>query len=183
MLASDLAMSVTHSGHMYAMALAASSLSPSAHLSEQFAGLSQSLFLLTGLSLQVCRKYNSSRSGGVENALEGFCDSLPSSRYEESSHVKNPDYQTRGVKTHYEMPFPVNYISRCLPTVPYTHEDFPSGEKAVAYGSGAKAGGGILETPSSLTEIPNFEGTLSAFEDFHSVGSGRKVYRSRHRGS
>ena len=26
--------------------------------------------------------------GAVETALEGFCDSLPSSRLEESSHVK-----------------------------------------------------------------------------------------------
>ena len=26
--------------------------------------------------------------GAVETALEGFCDSLPSSVYEESSHVK-----------------------------------------------------------------------------------------------
>ena len=43
MLASDLAMSVSHSGHLYAMALAASSLSPAAHLSEQFGGLSQVL--------------------------------------------------------------------------------------------------------------------------------------------
>ena len=41
MLASDLAMSVAHSGHLYAMALAASSLSPATHLSEQFSGLSQ----------------------------------------------------------------------------------------------------------------------------------------------
>lgn len=41
MLASDLAMSVSHSGHLYAMALAASSLSPAARLSEQFGGLSQ----------------------------------------------------------------------------------------------------------------------------------------------
>lgn len=43
MLASDLSMSVSHSGHAYAMALAACSLSPAAHLSEQFGGLSQVL--------------------------------------------------------------------------------------------------------------------------------------------
>jgi len=78
------------------------------------------------------------------------------------------------------MPFPVNYISRCLPIVPYTHEDFPKlrilakllsakflhreiREKGGAYGSGAKIGGGIFSFFSYRD--PNFEGTLSAFEN------------------
>lgn len=41
LLASDLAMSVSHSGHMYAMVLASSSLCPASGLVEQFGGLSQ----------------------------------------------------------------------------------------------------------------------------------------------
>ncbi|KAL9969305.1 hypothetical protein ACROYT_G021504 [Oculina patagonica] len=203
MLASDLAMSVSNAGHLYAMALAASSLSPAAHLSEQFGGLSQVLFMKNIAEMEdltpVIEKFgtiavnvlegtqfrcavNTTAQGrqAVENALEGFCDSLPSSIYEESSHVKFPDYQPSGVKTHYEMPFPVNYISRCLPTVPYTHQDFPKlrilakllsakflhreiREKGGAYGSGAKIGGGIFSFFSYRD--PNFEGTLSAFEN------------------
>ena len=35
------------------------------------------------------------------------------------------DFQPRDVRTHFELPFPVNYVSRCLPSVPYAHEDFP----------------------------------------------------------
>lgn len=40
-------------------------------------------------------------------------------------NLQNPDFKPTAAKTHFEVPFPVNYISRCLPTVPYTHEDFP----------------------------------------------------------
>ena len=41
LFASDLATSVSHSGHMYAMMMACSSLAPASHLVEQFGGLSQ----------------------------------------------------------------------------------------------------------------------------------------------
>lgn len=203
MLASDLAMSVAHSGHLYAMALASSSLSPAAHLSEQFSGLSQVLFMknmaemedltpiiekfssiaievLEGTQFRCAVNGTAQERQAVENALEGFCDSLSSSLFEESSHVQHPDYTPSAVKTHYEVPLPVNYISRCLPTVPYTHEDHPKlrilakllsakflhreiREKGGAYGSGAKMGGGIFSFYSYRD--PNFEGTLSAFED------------------
>lgn len=44
LFASDLAMSVSHSGHMYAMMMACTSLSPASHLVEQFGGLSQVSF-------------------------------------------------------------------------------------------------------------------------------------------
>lgn len=203
MLASDLAMSVAHSGHLYAMALASSSLSPAAHLSEQFSGLSQVLFMkdiaemedltpiiekfssiaievLEGTQFRCAVNTTAQERQAVENALEGFCDSLSSSLLEESSHVQHPDYTPSAVKTHYEVPLPVNYISRCLPTVPYIHEDHPKlrilakllsakflhreiREKGGAYGSGAKMGGGIFSFYSYRD--PNFEGTLSAFED------------------
>lgn len=203
MLASDLAMSVAHSGHLYAMALASSSLSPAAHLSEQFSGLSQVLFMknmaemedltpiiekfssiaievLEGTQFRCAVNTTAQERQAVENALEGFCDSLSSSLFEESSHVQHPDYTPSAVKTHYEVPLPVNYISRCLPTVAYTHEDHPKlrilakllsakflhreiREKGGAYGSGAKMGGGIFSFYSYRD--PNFEGTLSAFED------------------
>ncbi|XP_073256731.1 presequence protease, mitochondrial-like [Porites lutea] len=205
LLASDLAMSVSHSGHMYAMMLASSSLCPASGLVEQFGGLSQVLFMknlaemedltsviekFSTIAVQVLEgtqfrcAVNTTAEGrkAVETALEGFCDSLPSSLYEESSHVKNPDFKPTAAKTHFEVPFPVNYISRCLPTVPYTHEDFPKlrilakmlsanflhreiREKGGAYGSGAKIGGGIFSFYSYRD--PNFEETLSAFE--HSV--------------
>jgi len=203
MFASDLAMSVSHSGHMYAMMMACSSLSPASYLVEQFGGLSQVLFMkklaemedlspltekfstiavqvLEGTQFRCAVNTTAEGRGGVETALEGFCDSLPSSLYEESSHVKNPDYQPSGVKTHLEVPFPVNYISRCLPVVPYTHEDFPKlrilanmlsakflhreiREKGGAYGSGAKISGGLFCFYSYRD--PNFEETLSAFEN------------------
>lgn len=203
LFASDLAMSVSQSGHMYAMMLACSSLCPASELVEQFGGLSQVLFMknlaemkdltpviekfgtiavnvLEGTQFRCAVNTTAEGRGAVETALEGFCDSLPSSLYEESSHVKNPDYQPSGVKTHFEVPFPVNYISRCLPTVPYSHEDFPKlrilakmlsanflhreiREKGGAYGSGANISGGIFCFYSYRD--PNFEETLSAFNN------------------
>lgn len=54
-LASDLSMSVSHSGHVYAMAQAASSLSPAAHLSEEFGGLSQ--VLIAHINAPTCKHF------------------------------------------------------------------------------------------------------------------------------
>ncbi|XP_015767644.1 PREDICTED: presequence protease, mitochondrial-like [Acropora digitifera] len=184
LLASDLAMSISQSGHLYATMMACSSLSPASHLVERFGGISQVLFMkslaemedltpvverLGTIAVEVLEgtqfrcSVNSTAEGreAVETALEGFCDSLPSSRLEESSHVKIPDYKAEGVKTHFQVPFPVNYVSRCLLTVPYTHQDFAKlrilanlmsakflhreiREKGGAYGSGAKISGGIF---------------------------------------
>lgn len=203
LMASDLALSISQSGHMYATMMACSSLAPASYLVEQFGGISQVLFMkrlaemedltpvvekLSTIAVHVLEgtqfrcAVNTSTEGKdmLETALESFCDSLPSSLYEESSHVKNPDYQPKGVKTHFEVPFPVNYISKCLPTVPFTHQDFPKlrilanmlsakflhreiREKGGAYGSGANITGGIFSFYSYRD--PHFEDTLSAFEN------------------
>ncbi|KAK2570495.1 Presequence protease [Acropora cervicornis] len=205
LLASDLAMSISQSGHLYATMMACSSLSPASHLVlfmkslAEMEDLTSVVEKLGTIAVEVLEgtqfrcSVNSTAEGreAVETALEGFCDSLPSSRLEESSHVKVlyflvclcsgiPDYKAEGVKTHFQVPFPVNYISRCLLTVPYTHQDFAKlrilanlmsakflhreiREKGGAYGSGAKISGGIFSFYSYRD--PHFQETLSAFEN------------------
>ena len=71
-LASDLAMSIVDSGHIYAMGLASSSLTPSARLSEILGGLNQVL----------CFGVSSLRGGGggssriAPGKKEGFSSEL-----------------------------------------------------------------------------------------------------------
>uniref|UniRef100_A0A8B9J988 Pitrilysin metalloproteinase 1 n=1 Tax=Astyanax mexicanus TaxID=7994 RepID=A0A8B9J988_ASTMX len=65
------------------------------------------------------------------------------------------------MKTYFELPYPVNFVSECVRTVPFTHEDYASlcvlgrlmsakflhgeiREKGGAYGGGARMGGGGL---------------------------------------
>jgi Zn-dependent M16 (insulinase) family peptidase len=52
-LASDLAMSIVDSGHMYAMGLASSSLTPSARLGEILGGLNQVLYVTVSFAYDI----------------------------------------------------------------------------------------------------------------------------------
>jgi hypothetical protein len=52
-LASDLAMSIVDSGHMYAMGLASSSLTPSARLGEILGGLNQVLYFRVSFAYDI----------------------------------------------------------------------------------------------------------------------------------
>ncbi|KAG8539804.1 hypothetical protein GDO81_020320 [Engystomops pustulosus] len=71
--------------------------------------------------------------------------------------VHDPTFKPCQMKTHFSMPFQVNYIGECIRTVPYMHEDFASlrllakimstkflhseiREKGGAYGGGANMG-------------------------------------------
>ncbi|XP_028987098.1 presequence protease, mitochondrial [Betta splendens] len=83
------------------------------------------------------------------------------------------------MKTFFQMPFPVNFVSKTIRTVPFTHEDYASlcilarmmtakflhgeiREKGGAYGGGARMGGGGLFSFYSYRD-PNAVQTLSAF--------------------
>uniref|UniRef100_A0A7N8XF73 Pitrilysin metalloproteinase 1 n=1 Tax=Mastacembelus armatus TaxID=205130 RepID=A0A7N8XF73_9TELE len=83
------------------------------------------------------------------------------------------------MKTFFQMPFPVNFVSKSIRTVPFTHEDYASlcilarmmtakflhgeiREKGGAYGGGARMGGGGLFSFYSYRD-PNSVQTLSAF--------------------
>ncbi|XP_060681082.1 presequence protease, mitochondrial isoform X2 [Hemiscyllium ocellatum] len=84
------------------------------------------------------------------------------------------------MKTHFQLPFPVNYVSECVRTVPYLNPDFPSllvlarlltskflhreiREKGGAYGGGAMLSHNGLFTFYSYRD-PNSIDTMSVFQ-------------------
>ncbi|KXJ26327.1 Presequence protease, mitochondrial [Exaiptasia diaphana] len=114
----------------------------------------------------------------VEAALEGYCDSLPGAWTDTSGMITDLNFEAKASKVHFELPFPVNYSSQCVNSVPYNHEDYAKlrilarllsskflhreiREKGGAYGGGAKLGGGVFSFYSYRD--PNSVDTLDAF--------------------
>uniref|UniRef100_A0A8C0BZM3 Pitrilysin metalloproteinase 1 n=1 Tax=Buteo japonicus TaxID=224669 RepID=A0A8C0BZM3_9AVES len=94
--------------------------------------------------------------------------------------VNDPTFKPCQMKTHFVLPFPVNYIGECIRTVPYTAADYASlrilarlmtakflhreiREKGGAYGGGAKLGHNGIFTFYSYRD-PNSLATLKTFE-------------------
>ncbi|XP_065483596.1 presequence protease, mitochondrial [Caloenas nicobarica] len=94
--------------------------------------------------------------------------------------VNDPTFKPCQMKTHFVLPFPVNYVGECIRTVPYTAADYASlrilaqlmtakflhreiREKGGAYGGGAKLSHSGIFTfysyrdPNSLTTLKTFE--------------------------
>ncbi|XP_039609483.1 presequence protease, mitochondrial [Polypterus senegalus] len=95
--------------------------------------------------------------------------------------ISDPSFKPCQMKTYFRLPFPVNYVSECIRTVPYTDKDFASltvlarlmtakflhveiREKGGAYGGGAKMGHGGLFAFYSYRD-PNCLETLSTFRN------------------
>ncbi|XP_078089031.1 presequence protease, mitochondrial isoform X1 [Mustelus asterias] len=93
--------------------------------------------------------------------------------------VFEPTFKACQMKTHFQLPFPVNYVSECVRTVPYTNPDFTSlhvlarlltskflhreiREKGGAYGGGVNLSHSGLFTFYSYRD-PNSVDTISAF--------------------
>uniref|UniRef100_A0A2I4CMQ5 Presequence protease, mitochondrial n=1 Tax=Austrofundulus limnaeus TaxID=52670 RepID=A0A2I4CMQ5_AUSLI len=93
--------------------------------------------------------------------------------------ITEPNLQPCQMKTFFQMPFPVNFVSECIRTVPFCHQDYASlsilarmmtakflhgeiREKGGAYGGGANMGGGGVFSFYSYRD-PNSVQTLSAF--------------------
>lgn len=93
--------------------------------------------------------------------------------------ISEPNFQPCQMKTFFPLPFPVNFVSECVRTVPFTHQDYASlsvlarmmtakflhgeiREKGGAYGGGARMGAGGLFSFYSYRD-PNSVQTLSAF--------------------
>ncbi|KAG7236413.1 hypothetical protein INR49_000968 [Caranx melampygus] len=89
------------------------------------------------------------------------------------------NFQPCQMKTFFQMPFPINFVSETIRTVPFSHQDHASlcilarmmtakflhgeiREKGGAYGGGARMGGGGLFSFYSYRD-PNAVQTLSAF--------------------
>uniref|UniRef100_A0A8C1Y3F2 Presequence protease, mitochondrial n=1 Tax=Cyprinus carpio TaxID=7962 RepID=A0A8C1Y3F2_CYPCA len=96
-----------------------------------------------------------------------------------SSSCQEPHFKPCQMKTYFQLPFNVNFVSECVRTVPFSHADYASlcilarmmtakflhgeiREKGGAYGGGARMGGGGLFSFYSYRD-PNSTQTLSAF--------------------
>ncbi|KAJ8336397.1 hypothetical protein SKAU_G00376170 [Synaphobranchus kaupii] len=93
--------------------------------------------------------------------------------------VIEPHFKPYQLKTYFQLPFPVNFVSECVRTAPYSDPDYASlcilgrmmtakflhgeiREKGGAYGGGARMGRGGLFSFYSYRD-PNSVQTLSAF--------------------
>lgn len=92
--------------------------------------------------------------------------------------ISELNFQPCHMKTFFQMPFPVNFVSQSIRTVPFSHQDYASlcvlarmmtakflhgeiREKGGAYGGGARMGGGLFSFYSYRD--PNALQTLAAF--------------------
>uniref|UniRef100_A0A3Q3FLB8 Pitrilysin metalloproteinase 1 n=1 Tax=Labrus bergylta TaxID=56723 RepID=A0A3Q3FLB8_9LABR len=92
--------------------------------------------------------------------------------------ISEQNFQPCQMKTFFQLPFPVHFISESIRTVPFSHHDYASlcilarmmtakflhgeiREKGGAYGGGARMGGGLFSFYSYRD--PNSVQTLSAF--------------------
>lgn len=202
-IASDMAMSIADSGHAYAMSAAASSLTPAGRFGELFGGMSQVLFmkeiaekenleevsnnliqvashLLNANDLRFSLNVTSESRDFASNALDEFVASVDTLGSDEIEFCTMPSFAAKRKKLFIPMPFPVNYVSRCIKTVPYTHKDCATlqilakllsakflhreiREKGGAYGGGARHGGSAFSFFSYRD--PNSTKTLQSFED------------------
>ncbi|XP_006000818.1 presequence protease, mitochondrial isoform X1 [Latimeria chalumnae] len=93
--------------------------------------------------------------------------------------IADPTFKPCQMKTHFQFPFPVNYVSECIRTVPYVSSDYASlrilaclmtakflhgeiREKGGAYGGGAKLSYNGIFAFYSYRD-PNSVATLAAF--------------------
>ncbi|KAL4217277.1 Presequence protease [Mactra antiquata] len=206
MCAAELASGLSNSGHSYAMTHSSSSLTPSRKMTEMFDGVTQVSVMkkiaeledntkimehLIELGHQILNKNNLKISVNATpdfmpsalRKVEGFIETLNSNRKPEQHvvkpHVTHDDiFKATSQKTQIELPFSVNYMSKSIQTVPYTHEDFSSlrilsrllswkylhreiREKGGAYGGGANCSDGVLSFFSYRD--PNSMETLEVF--------------------
>jgi len=199
--ANDLSSSVAQSGHLYAISAASKNLTPSSQIAELFGGLSQVNFMklmaekedLDEIIQNLCKiatyMLNSNEMRCSLNTsndlmesslqgLEGLVSSLNVVGFDDETIFEENDFKGKSNKTFIEMDFPVNYVSKCIRTVPYSHPDNSRlqilakilsakylhreiREKGGAYGGGAKMGGGIFSFFSYRD--PNTVKTLEAF--------------------
>ncbi|KAM6920229.1 presequence protease, mitochondrial [Lycodopsis pacificus] len=113
------------------------------------------------------------RANIIKRPLDPLDDSGPSRKL-----ISEQNFKPCQMKTFFQLPFPVNFVSESIRTVPFSHEDYASlcilgrmmtakflhgeiREKGGAYGGGARMGGGLF-TFYSYSD-PNSVQTLSAF--------------------
>jgi len=144
--ANDLIMSVPQSGHMYAMAAAAKSLSPAAQQAELFSGLSQvqfmkqiaenldcddvienlikiAMYMLNANEMRCSINTTQELMQPSISSLQEMLNSMNIVGFNDDRSVEDDDFLPKTRRLLYEMDLPVHYVSRCVRTVPYTHPD------------------------------------------------------------
>ena len=146
-LVGDLANSLTHSGHHYAMTHAGSSITPTALMKEmdegvtyirrvkaiaetnQFEPLLESMrdiadHLLVKNSMRCALNVTSDSREEAIKQLEGFVSSVKGSPREQAVWTIDNDFQPTVQRTHYVLPVPVNFTSKVLPGASYLSSDY-----------------------------------------------------------
>ncbi|VDI82516.1 Hypothetical predicted protein [Mytilus galloprovincialis] len=115
-----------------------------------------------------------------QSKVEKFIEGIPGDLKSTEKYTQHGYFEPELVKTQFELPFSVNYMSKAVETVPYTHEDFPIlrvlsrmmsakylhreiREKGGPYGSGAICGSGVFSFYSYRD--PNSSKTLQVFDE------------------
>ena len=182
MSASELAAMIAHAGHSYAMTHSASTLNPTAKQIETFSGITQVSIMkkiaemadqshtiehlmeigqevLNKNNLKLCINATPQFMPTVLKGVENFLGSLKSNRKPmakvQTDHTTHHNqFKPSSNKTQIELPFSVNYMSKSVQGVEYTHKDYPTlqvlsrllywkylhreiREKGGAYGGGA----------------------------------------------
>uniref|UniRef100_A0AAZ3RNE3 Presequence protease, mitochondrial n=1 Tax=Oncorhynchus tshawytscha TaxID=74940 RepID=A0AAZ3RNE3_ONCTS len=206
MSAQELANGISYSGHMYAMTRAARSLTPTGELQETFGGMEQVKFMkriaempdltqvlrtlprikrhiLNPLNMRCAVNSTPQKMSDAAGQLDNFMSNVASNKKDRKPVLclitpQEPNFKPCQMKTFFPMPFPINFVSECIRTVPFTHEDYASlnilsrvmtakylhreiREKGGAYGGGARVGGGLFTFYSYRD--PNSVQTLSTF--------------------
>uniref|UniRef100_A0A8C7V4E3 Pitrilysin metalloproteinase 1 n=1 Tax=Oncorhynchus mykiss TaxID=8022 RepID=A0A8C7V4E3_ONCMY len=205
--AQELANGISYSGHMYAMTRAARSLTPTGELQETFGGMEQVKFMkriaempdltqvlrtlprikrhiLNPLNMRCAVNSTPQKMSDAAGQLDNFMSNVASNKKDRKPVLcliitpQEPNFKPCQMKTFFPMPFPINFVSECIRTVPFTHEDYASlnilsrmmtakylhreiREKGGAYGGGARVGGGLFTFYSYRD--PNSVQTLSTF--------------------
>ncbi|KAF8777515.1 Presequence protease like protein [Argiope bruennichi] len=198
--AAELAQSITYNGHRYSMRKASSTLSHCSHLREKTSGLSQITFmkqlaemqnheellgrlkkladvLFNKIPIKCSLNAMPNFMESAVNSLDSFLHQLPIS--EALPDYKQTHYEAKNQKTHFVLPFSVNYLGQSILTVPYCNPHFASlkvaaklmsskflhseiREKGGAYGGGAAISKGGHFMFYSYRD-PNVTKTLKSF--------------------
>ncbi|GIY51671.1 presequence protease, mitochondrial [Caerostris extrusa] len=197
--AAEMAQSITYNGHRFAMQKASSSLSPCAELKEKAFGLTQIVYMkqlaemesheeiLERLRKLHAKLFNrqflrcslNATPEFMSKAYTGVHDLLLQMRGLNHKPVHSIVAKSESKKTHFVLPFSVNYIGQSALAVPYCHPDFASlkvaaklmsskflhseiREKGGAYGGGATVNKGGHFMFYSYRD-PNTTKTLQSF--------------------
>ncbi|KAK3104887.1 hypothetical protein FSP39_012452 [Pinctada imbricata] len=203
--AANLASSITSAGHSYAMTHSASKLTQAAKIKEMYDGMTQVATMkslaegddaalhqvlekLESIGRHVLNKNNfrlSVNSTPTQmskslSSIQNFIKAIPGTCSTDGVFSKDDGFQCTEGMTQFELPFSVNYVSKSVKGVQYSHPDYEPlrilarmlwakylhreiREKGGAYGSGVVNAPGVISFFSYRD--PNSMKTLQVFDD------------------